>query len=354
MGFNKSKFMEIPRDILIGTNVLEETPDFCDRLNFSGSSLVLTGPNTIEIAGNRVDELLISSGFESETQIVKQATRSEVNKITRSWKNRELDFLVGVGGGKTIDVTKVVSDKLGDLPFVSVPTATSHDGIASGRASILDEEGNKVSVSSTTPIGVIADTSLLSESPWRLTASGIADIISNYTAVKDWHLAKRLRNVEYSSYAAALSEMTAETLLNKTDSLKKGLEETSWVVAKGLISSGVAMSIAGSSRPASGSEHKFSHMLDRIAPEPALHGEQCGVGTIIMMYLHDGDWKKIKNALRSVGAPTDAKSLGIEKKYIIEALQNAHKIRPERYTILGDKGLTKEAAIKVAEKTGVI
>ena len=56
-----------------------------------------------------------------------------------------------------------------------------------------------------------------------------------------------------------------------------------------MISSGMAISIAGNSRPASGSEHKFSHALDMIAPKPALHGEQCGVGTIMMMYLHGGD-----------------------------------------------------------------
>ncbi len=113
------------------------------------------------------------------------------------------------------------------------------------------------------------------------------------------------------------------------------------------------MSIAGSSAPASGSEHKFSHVLDRISPKPALHGEQCGVGTIMMMYLHGGDWRNIKNALKTIGAPTNAAELGIDDKYIIQALTEAHKIRPERYTILGDTGITRDAAINVAKATGV-
>jgi len=84
--------------------------------------------------------------------------------------------------------------------------------------------------------------------------------------VKDWRLARRLRNVEYSEYAGALSEMTAELLVENADMIRPGLEESAWVVVKALVSSGVAMSIAGSSRPASGAEHLISHQLDRSAP----------------------------------------------------------------------------------------
>ena len=125
-------------------------------------------------------------------------------------------------------------------------------------------------------------------------------------------------------------------------------------VVKALISSGMAISIAASSRPASGSEHKFSHALDMVAPKPALHGEQCGVGTIMMMYLHGGNWESIRDALKIVKAPTTAEELGIEPEYIIEALKIAHTIRKDRYTILGDRGLTDEAARKLASNTGVI
>jgi len=70
---------------------------------------------------------------------------------------------------------------------------------------------------------------------------------------------------------------------------------------KGARLSGVAMSIAGSSRPASGGEHKFSHALDRLAPGKALHGESCGIGTIISMYLHGGDWRGIRTSLKKIG-----------------------------------------------------
>src|SRR5665811_1013077 len=147
--------------------------------------------------------------------------------------------------------------------------------------------------------------------------------------------------------------MSTEIILNSATQIKPNLEDSVRLVVKALVSNGVAMSIAGSSRPASGSEHMFSHALDRIAPKHALHGEQCGVGTIMMMYLHGGNWQEIRDALKKIGAPTTAEDLGIEDKYIVEALLHAHSIRPERYTILGN-GLTPSAAKKVARITKVI
>ena len=199
----------------------------------------------------------------------------------------------------------------------------------------------------------MADTKIIGASPYRLLAAGAGDVISNVTAVKDWLLAKKLRNEYFSSSAAMLSEMTAKMLLKSAEMIKPRLEESAWLVAKSLVSSGVAMSIAGSSRPASGSEHMFSHALDRLAPKPALHGEQCAVGTIMMMYLHGGTWAEIRDALLKMKVPVDAKGLKIDDGLIIEALTMANTIREERYTILSG-GLTTEAAEDLAIQTGVI
>jgi len=148
--------------------------------------------------------------------------------------------------------------------------------------------------------------------------------------------------------------MTAKMTLESADAIKEGLIESAALVVKALISSGMAISIAGTSRPASGSEHKFSHALDIIAPKPALHGEQCGIGTIMMMYLHGGDWKFIRDTLKTIKAPTTAHEIGLDPEYIIEALIMAHKIRKDRYTILGDRGLTRDAAEELATATGII
>jgi glycerol-1-phosphate dehydrogenase [NAD(P)+] len=143
-------------------------------------------------------------------------------------------------------------------------------------------------------------------------------------------------------------------IMENAKEIRKKDERSAWIVVKALVSSGVAISIGGSSSSASGSEHKFSHALDKIATNPALHGEQCGIGTIMMTYLYGEDWQRIQDVLKGIGAPTNARDLGIKDEYIIEALTHAHKINPDRYTILGDSGLTYEAAERLAMITEVI
>ncbi len=166
-----------------------------------------------------------------------------------------ISLVLGVGGGKVIDVAKLASTRSG-INFISVPTAASHDGIASPRASIKNK-GGSVSLPAESPIGVIADTKIISKAPFRLLAAGFGDIISNHTAVLDWKLAHRLLNEDFSDSAAALSLMTAKMTMKSADAIKGGLIESAELVVKALISSGMAISIGGTSRPASGSEHKF-------------------------------------------------------------------------------------------------
>ncbi|AQL41930.1 NAD(P)-dependent glycerol-1-phosphate dehydrogenase [Halorientalis sp. IM1011] len=350
--FEKSSWIRLPRNVVVGHGVLDETVDAVAELHLTGRPLVVTSPTPKEVAGDRVVEAFGAEGAQPALTTVEEASFAEVERVIETARAEEVGFLIGVGGGKVIDITKMAADDLG-LGFVSVPTAASHDGIVSGRGSV-PEGDTRHSVAAEPPLAVVADTEILAAAPWRLTTAGCADIISNYTAVKDWQLAHRLKNVEYSEYAGALSQMTAEMLVENADSVKKELEESAWVVVKALVSSGVAMSIAGSSRPASGAEHLFSHQLDRLVPGEALHGHQVGVGSIITEYLHSGqtEWRKIRDALAGIGAPTTADELGIDDETVIEALTTAHRIR-DRYTILGD-GVSEPAAREAARATGVI
>jgi len=343
--------MELPREVLLGEDLKDKVSQVAKRLKLGENVLILYGPKTKEIAGKDVEKHL-KNFFHVKNLLIKEASMKNVQKAIETIRNENMDWVLGVGGGSIIDVAKLASFKA-DVPFISFPTTASHDGIASANASIRDLEA-KTSIKARPPVAVIADVNIIKTAPYRYLAAGVGDMISNLTAVKDWELAHRIRGEYFSEYAASLSLMSAKMVIKNANIIRLGNEESVRKAIKGLISSGVAMSIAGSSRPASGAEHLFSHALDAIVPKPALHGEQCGVGTIIMAYLHGLNWKKIRETLKRVGAPTNAYELEIDPEFIIEALTIAHTIRPERYTILGKDGLTKEAAEKAAKITGVI
>jgi glycerol-1-phosphate dehydrogenase [NAD(P)+] len=350
MSMKEPKKIELPREVWMGPRVLGRVVDVCSRLCSEKNILVVADSLTFELAGDKICRQLVKAHFDVRYTLIERADMATVERV-RKIIRRGVDLLIGVGGGKCIDVAKFSSFQEGK-PFISVPTAASHDGIASARASIKDGR-QPTSVQTHAPLAIVADTLIIKRAPHRLLAAGCGDLIANFTAVRDWELANRLRGEPYSEYAAALSLMSAKIVMENADVIRKHTEESVRKVVKALISSGVAMGIAGSSRPASGSEHLFSHALDLIAPNPALHGEQCGVGTIMMMYLHGDDWRAIREALQTIGCPINAKELGIPPKYIIKALTIAHRIRRERYTILKD-GLSKSAAERLARETGVI
>ncbi|WP_424003181.1 NAD(P)-dependent glycerol-1-phosphate dehydrogenase [Haloarcula salina] len=351
--FEKTTWIRLPRNVVVGHGVLDQTIEAVSELHLTGRPLVVSSPTPHQVAGSRVVAQFEDAGYDPDEVVIEEASFDAVQRVIEYAEESDAGFLLGVGGGKAIDITKMAADDLG-LGFVSVPTAASHDGIVSGRGSV-PEGDTRHSVAAEPPLAVVADTEVLAEAPWRLTTAGCADIISNYTAVRDYELAHRLKNIPYSEYAGALARMTAEMLVDSADSIKKGLEESAWIVVKALVSSGVAMSIAGSSRPASGAEHLFSHQLDRLVPDGALHGHQVGVGSIMTEYLHSGPkgkWRDVRDALSAIGAPTTAAGLDIDDETVIEALTTAHRIR-DRYTILGD-GVSEEAAIEAASVTGVI
>lgn len=351
-GFTKIRTMNFPRQVLAGHNCIDQIGTMCHDFELKGTALIVTGPTTGTLAAGAVKQNLEEKQYDVQQIQVGEATQQNLVKVEEVAKDVKASFLLGVGGGSKIDLAKLASANL-KKPFLSVPTSASHDGLASPRASIKDG-GNSLSLNASVPMGVVADTSLIVRAPYRLLASGCADVISNTTAILDWRLAERLRTEDFSSSAANLAQYAAESIIDNAAMIKPNLEESVWVAIRPIIISGISMAVAGSSRPTSGSEHMFSHILDKIAPGKALHGEQCGVGSIMMMYLHGGDWHRIREALRMIGAPTSAKEMGVTDQQLIEALVHAHEIRRDRYTILGDTGLAADAATRLATITKVI
>ncbi len=344
--------IDLPKKVVVGKGILPDIGRYASTIYSGGGVLVVTGPNVYERYYKTVSQSLEDSGFTVWSRIVRDASVETAEKVAEEASKDRIKAIVGLGGGRSIDIAKYASYKTGS-GFISAPTVASHDGITSPFASLKGFE-RPISRRAKPPDLIILDVEVIAQAPRRYNIAGFGDLIGKFTAVRDWRLAHRLRGEYYGEYAASLALLSARHVAAYAKEIGLGTMEGYRVLLEALVSSGVAMCIAGSSRPASGSEHLFAHALHVIAKNKPLHGEAVGVGTIMMSYIHGINWSRIRKLMQIAGAPTTAKQLGVSDDEVVEALVMAARIRPERYTILGEKGLTRKAAEHVARVTRVI
>ena len=346
----QSHTMELPRLIVIGERNIDELGEFLYTLTRPKKVSLISGVHVKKILKLEIEKSLKSKKIEFVWHISKDNNIQTFNKIQKDVKKDHSDLIAGIGGGRSVDTAKMIAFNL-DIPFVSVPTAASHDGMASPFVSVKsDKPHSKVA---TAPLGVFVDIDIIKKAPVKLLASGCGDLIANLIAVKDWQLGHEKTGEYYGMYSAELATMSAKIVFeNSKVFAKKGLDAR--VIVEALISAGVASCIAGSSRPCSGAEHLFSHALDKIAPSKGLHGEKCGIGAIMMAKLQGQDWRRIAKTLKDVGAPTTAKQIGLKDGEVVDALMIAQDLRPERYTILKEIEMTETRAWNLAKSTRVI
>jgi glycerol-1-phosphate dehydrogenase [NAD(P)+] len=153
-----SRWMELPRIVAVGSEVLLELPDICRQLQLQGRALIITGPRTHDVTGKTIFRLLEERGYQPETIICSASKLEEVDRAERLAREMGADFLIGAGGGRSIDIAKLASLGL-CVPFLSVPTAASHDGICSSQAS-LTVNGETTSIKAHSPLAIVADSNV--------------------------------------------------------------------------------------------------------------------------------------------------------------------------------------------------
>ena len=311
-----SHTMELPRLIVVGEKNIGKIGNFLKSLNDAKKVSLISGSNVKKIVQKKIDESLASSNIKKSWYLSKINDAKSIKEIEKNVRKNKTNLLIGVGGGRSVDIAKMIAFNLGK-PFVSIPTSASHDGIASPFVSVKGEKPH--SMVATAPLGVFVDVDVIKRAPKNLLASGCGDLIAKITAVHDWQLGNSKTGEYYGRYSAHLALMSAKILIeNSSRFAKKGPDVREIVEA--LISAGVASCIAGSSRPCSGAEHLFSHAVDKLEPGVGLHGEKCGIGAIMIAKLQGQDWKNIVKTLKAVGAPTTAKEIGLKSNILAKAL----------------------------------
>jgi glycerol-1-phosphate dehydrogenase [NAD(P)+] len=257
------------------------------------------------------------------------------------------DVVVGVGGGQTLDVAKFAAFGAG-LPFIAVPTQASHDGMSSP-VSVLDGPGDegRNSHGARPPAALVVPTHAILQAPKRTLIAGIADLASNVLALADWEWAARFHGDPFDDYAALLARSAAELVVARRDLYTADGsfdEEDIEMLVHGLILSGLAMTLAGSSRPCSGAEHLVSHAFDRLGLGTGLHGEQVAVGSVLAARFYDGS-ERVLDLLRRIGAPLCPGDLGISRDDALSAVRLVPEVRPGRHSRLSAAVLTDEAYV---------
>jgi len=344
-----SHVMELPRKIVVGEKNISDIGNFLVGLSNPKKVSVVSGDQVRKITYKKVASSLSDSKIKNVWHLSKNNDIKSAKKILRDIKKDKSDLILGIGGGRSVDIAKMIAFTL-RKPFVSIPTSASHDGIASPFVSLRGDK--PYSIIATAPLGVFVDIEILKKAPRRLLASGCGDLMAKVTAVRDWELARDNVGEYFGTYAANLASMSAKIVIDNSKNFKRKPDVR--MIVEALISSGVAACIAGSSRPCSGAEHLFSHAVDYLEPGIGLHGEKCGIGAILIAKLQGQDWKKIIQMLKNVGAPTTAKEIGLSSGTLAKALTIAQSLRPERYTILSQVKMNKEKAVALAKSTGVL
>jgi len=248
---------------------------------------------------------------------------------------QKVKVIVAIGGGTAIDSGKYVAFNR-QIPLFCVPTLISNDAFSSPGSSLL-VDGCRRSVKTQVPQAIVIDTEIISATPQSYLFSGIGDLLSKTTAVFDYKLAYKRRGEEVNDFAANIAKNAVDTFSYFTDKRFEN-QEYIRILTSSLLMSGIAMIIAGNSRPASGSEHLISHAYDKVAEKPTHHGIQVGVATFAVSFLQELTFERVKTDIINSGFFDFVKENPLNKEDFIKAITLAPDIKEDYYTVLSEKG----------------
>jgi glycerol-1-phosphate dehydrogenase [NAD(P)+] len=282
----------VPIDVVvINEDALEQLVAYGKGHRWSRPFVVMDA-NTEEVAGSRVVEELSRANMHVASLCFPErsgllADETSVSQLEAALNDLETDSVVAVGSGVITDITRYVTSRTG-REFVSVPTAASMDGYASSVAA-MEFGGIKTTYPAATPVAIFADPDTIAAAPLDMTRAGLGDLLGKASAGADWMAAHALYGEQFCT---EVERRVTEPLLHAashTEDILAGSPEAVSRLLRGLIESGIAMAMVGTSRPASGCEHHASHFWDLLAANGRRphhpHGLQVGYATHFAMRL---------------------------------------------------------------------
>ncbi len=341
--------ISIPAILEVGKGNLLYLGAVIEKAGFSNIVLFL-GQGINEMFGEKIKH---SFKFQS-TKILKVYENDDIdiNNIVKTAFSipAETDVVVGIGGGKVLDVAKYTCF-LKKLPFISVPTTTSNDGFSSSSCSLIINE-RRSSVNAVMPYGIIVDIDVIKEAPEKFIYSGIGDLVSKITSLYDWEFEEKNGKAQVDDFAVMIAKKSVNSFV-RTEF--KSIRDEVFIkeLVDSLAMSGIAVEIAQNSAPASGSEHLISHALDKLLENPQLHGLQVGIATYIMSKVQNHRYQRITEVFEDTGFFKHVKTLGMKAADFERAIDIAPTIKPNRYTYIHQEEY-REQAKKILKEDGIL
>ena len=270
-----------------GVGAMEKVPSMFEKLFPGKTAIVVADKNTYAVAGEAVYGYLKNAGINTESPFIFTdpelfAEWSYIGQLEAFLKERDI-IAVAVGSGVINDLTKLVSSHLGRR-YIIVGTAASMDGYTAYGASITFE-GNKQTFDCPAPLGMVLDPTVAAKAPEGMSASGYGDLMAKVPAGADWIIADAVGSESIDPFAFSLVQSKLRDALSDPDAVAAGDVEATGKLADGLIMSGFAMQAMSSSRPASGTDHQFSHYWDMEGlchnGKHVSHGLKVSIGTLV-------------------------------------------------------------------------
>lgn len=338
--------------ILIKPDCAREACEFAHRLS-GKRTVILCDQNTRDLAGEPLHRILTGFGRSAELYVIGSRNGHDIapsdgylGQILADMPV-DADFFIAAGSGTINDLTRQISFKMGK-PYMVYATAPSMDGYASVTSSLILGH-TKVSVPGQVPAGIFADTGILASAPADMISAGFGDLMSKYNAIREWNFARKHNGEQICETVAEYVLKTVQECEKLAGEIQKRSETAVTALMEGLIRSGMAISLYGNTRPASGAEHHLVHywdvsLLRRGARHP-LHGNAAGVGTLVLCRFYELlekhfpvevpqlNRKRIQTSMEQAGCPTSPKTLGIPRMLFRESIILGHTMS-QKFTAL--------------------
>jgi glycerol-1-phosphate dehydrogenase [NAD(P)+] len=278
-----------PHEVICSETALERLADLLETYARGRRVVVLADRRTTEVAGQKAAALLEQCGWRA-LQITLPDGPSGASPVCDDRTHEELarqipeaDILLPVGSGVVSDLGKWLAADLG-LPYLCFATAASMNGYASANVAATIG-GVKTVLRKHPPKAVLTTPGVLQTAPYEMTAAGLGDALAKSVSSADWRMNHLLFGDYYCERSVSLIADIEPLYTDHPEDLHRRSMEATTALFHGLLLTGVAMTMAETSAPASGAEHLLSHTLDMMSDLDGtphdLHGRQVGIGTIL-------------------------------------------------------------------------